>query len=85
MESKASTNINPMEREPSIRYADDMVIILQPEDDATEILERVNQFLANRGMKVRRRRKDNRRQMGLTSLAGISSADNGKFRSTLSG
>lgn len=39
-------------REPSIRYADDMVIILQREDDATEILERINQFLATRGMKV---------------------------------
>jgi RNA-directed DNA polymerase len=39
-------------KEPSIRYADDMVIILRPEDDANEILERVNQFLAERGMKV---------------------------------
>ena len=37
---------------PSIRYADDMVIILRPEDDATEILERISQFLAERGMKV---------------------------------
>ena len=39
-------------KEPSIRYADDMVMILRPEDDAEEILERVNQFLAERGMKV---------------------------------
>ncbi len=38
--------------EPSIRYADDMVIILRPEDNATEILERISQFLASRGMKV---------------------------------
>jgi RNA-directed DNA polymerase len=37
---------------PSIRYADDMVIILKPEDNATEILERINEFLASRGMKV---------------------------------
>jgi RNA-directed DNA polymerase len=37
---------------PSIRYADDMVIVLRPEDDANEILERINQFLAERGMKV---------------------------------
>ncbi len=37
---------------PSIRYADDMVIILRPEDNATEIQERVSQFLATRGMKV---------------------------------
>lgn len=38
--------------EPTIRYADDMVIILRPKDDANEILERINQFLAERGMKV---------------------------------
>jgi group II intron reverse transcriptase/maturase len=38
--------------EPSIRYADDMVIILRPQDNAEEILERINQFLAERGMKV---------------------------------
>lgn len=30
--------------EPSIRYADDMVIILRPQDDATEILERLVSF-----------------------------------------
>ena len=45
---KASGRIN----EPSIRYADDMVIILRPEDNAIDILERVSQFLAERGMKV---------------------------------
>jgi RNA-directed DNA polymerase len=38
--------------EPSIRYADDMVIILRPEDDATRILDKINEFLADRGMKV---------------------------------
>jgi RNA-directed DNA polymerase len=38
--------------EPSIRYADDMVIILRPEDDAEAILERISEFLAERGMKV---------------------------------
>jgi group II intron reverse transcriptase/maturase len=38
--------------EPTIRYADDMVIILRPQDDATEILEKISQFLAERGMKV---------------------------------
>jgi RNA-directed DNA polymerase len=36
----------------SIRYADNMVIILKPQDDANEILERISQFLAERGMKV---------------------------------
>ena len=38
--------------EPSIRYADDMIIFLRPQDDAEEILERINQFLAARGMNV---------------------------------
>ena len=38
--------------EPSIRYADDMVIILRAQDDANEILEKINQFLADRGMKT---------------------------------
>ena len=38
--------------EPTIRYADDMVIILRPEDDADAILNRVGEFLAQRGMKV---------------------------------
>ncbi|MHC5748725.1 MAG: reverse transcriptase domain-containing protein, partial [Nostoc sp.] len=38
--------------EPSIRYADDMVIILKPEDDAQKILEKIDDFLAARGMKV---------------------------------
>ena len=38
--------------EPSVRYADDMVLILHPSDDAEEILERISQFLAERGLKV---------------------------------
>jgi RNA-directed DNA polymerase len=42
--------------EPSIRYADDMVIILKPEDDAEAILNRINEFLAERGMKVSERK-----------------------------
>src|SRR4028118_393151 len=36
----------------SVRYADDMVVILKPEDNAKAILERISQFLAERGMKV---------------------------------
>jgi RNA-directed DNA polymerase len=38
--------------EPSIRYADDMVIILRPKDDAQTILDRISHFLAARGMNV---------------------------------
>jgi RNA-directed DNA polymerase len=37
---------------PSVRYADDMVIVLRPQDDANEILGRIDEFLAARGMKV---------------------------------
>jgi RNA-directed DNA polymerase len=35
-----------------IRYADDMVIILRPQDNADEILDRISQFLAVRGLKI---------------------------------
>jgi group II intron reverse transcriptase/maturase len=37
---------------PATRYADDMVIILRPQDDAEEILGRISQFLAERGLNV---------------------------------
>jgi RNA-directed DNA polymerase len=37
---------------PSVRYADDMVIVLKPQDDANEILRRIDEFLALRGMKL---------------------------------
>ena len=36
----------------SVRYADDMVIILKPKDNAEAILDKISQFLAERGMKV---------------------------------
>ena len=42
--------------EPSIRYADDMVIILQPKDNAEEVLDRISEFLAERGMNVSERK-----------------------------
>lgn len=38
--------------DPCIRYADDMVFFLRPEDDANAILEKISQFLAKRGLKV---------------------------------
>ena len=37
---------------PSVRYADDMVFFLKPQDDADAVLERVRHFLANRGMNI---------------------------------
>jgi RNA-directed DNA polymerase len=36
----------------SVRYADDMVIILKPNDDAKIILDKISQFLTERGMNV---------------------------------
>ncbi|MEC4816977.1 MAG: reverse transcriptase domain-containing protein [Scytonema sp. PMC 1069.18] len=35
-----------------VRYADDMVFFLRPEDDENELLEKINQFLAERGMRI---------------------------------
>ena len=35
-----------------VRYADDMVFFLRPEDDEKEILDKISQFLADRGLKV---------------------------------
>lgn len=36
----------------SIRYADDMVIILKPKDNAEKVLLKVKKFLADRGMEI---------------------------------
>ena len=41
---------------PSVRYADDMVIILKPEDNATKLLDTIARFLAERGMKLSERK-----------------------------
>jgi RNA-directed DNA polymerase len=40
----------------SVRYADDMVFVLKPEDDAEAILDKIRQFLAARGMNVSERK-----------------------------
>ncbi|WP_107668457.1 reverse transcriptase domain-containing protein [Cyanothece sp. BG0011] len=37
----------------SVRYADDMVLILKPKDDAEKILGKIEEFLAERGLKVK--------------------------------
>jgi 5-methylcytosine-specific restriction endonuclease McrA len=67
----------------SVRYADDMVYILKPQDDAEEILNRISQFLAERGLKVSEKKtKLNRydRWIRLSWLA-FKVQSNGKFRS----
>ena len=37
---------------PSVRYADDMIFFLKPEDDAEKVLDKIKVFLAVRGMKI---------------------------------
>ena len=39
-----------------VRYADDMIFILKPEDDAKKILLEIEEFLAQRGMNMSQRK-----------------------------
>jgi RNA-directed DNA polymerase len=68
----------------SVRYADDMVIILKPNDDAEAILNRISEFLAERGMKVSERKtKLTATTNGFDFLGwNFKVQKNGKFRST---
>ncbi|MEH2335425.1 group II intron reverse transcriptase/maturase [Nostoc sp.] len=70
--------------EPSVRYADDMVIILRPQDDAIEILERISEFLRKRGMNVSQKKtKITAATDGFDFLGWhFKVQKNGKFRST---
>jgi 5-methylcytosine-specific restriction endonuclease McrA len=70
--------------EPTIRYADDMVIILKPEDDATTILEKISEFLAKRGMNISEKKtKITATTDGFDFLGWhFKVQNNGKFRST---
>jgi Restriction endonuclease len=40
----------------SVRYADDRVFILKPEEDAEALLGKINQFLAERGLNISRKK-----------------------------
>ncbi len=40
----------------SLRYADDMVIILKPEDNAEEILNKIEAFLSDRGLNISKKK-----------------------------
>lgn len=68
---------------PSIRYADDMVIILKPNDNAEAILSRISEFLAVRGMNVSERKtKVTAPTDGFNFLGWhFKVQQNGKFRS----
>ena len=69
---------------PTVRYADDMVIILRPKDDAEAILNRIREFLAERGMNVSERKtKLTATTDGFDFLGWhFKIQKNGKFRST---
>lgn len=71
----------------SVRYADDMVYILKPSDDADEILKRISQFLAERGLKVSEKKtKLSRTTDGFDFLGWhFKVQSNGKFRCVPSG
>ncbi|MCL1476001.1 group II intron reverse transcriptase/maturase [Argonema antarcticum] len=68
---------------PSVRYADDMVIILKPKDDAQKILDKIAEFLDVRGMKVSERKtKVTAATDGFDFLGWhFKVQENGKFRS----
>jgi group II intron reverse transcriptase/maturase len=68
----------------SVRYADDMVIILKPNDSAQEILDLISQFLAERGMKVSEKKtKLTATTDGFDFLGWhFKVQSNGKFKST---
>ena len=70
--------------EPSIRYADDMVIILRPNDDAEVILNRVSEFLAEGGMNVSERKTKVTATIDGFNFLGwhFKVQKNGKFRSS---
>ena len=67
---------------PSVRYADDMVLILKPSDNAEIILEEISIFLSARGMKVSERKtKVTATKDGFDFLGWhIKVQSNGKFR-----
>jgi RNA-directed DNA polymerase len=70
--------------EPSVRYADDMVIVLRPEDDADAILDKIREFLAQRGMNISESKtKVTATKDGFNFLGWhFEVQKNGKFRST---
>ena len=66
----------------SIRYADDMIIILKPEHSAKEALDNIKEFLAERGMEISKEKtRVTRTTDGFDFLGwNFYVQDNGKFR-----
>jgi group II intron reverse transcriptase/maturase len=81
----ANVALNGIEEiHPSVRYADDMVFFLKPEDDEKEILAKVSQFLAIRGLKVSDKKTKLTASIDGFDFLGwhFKVQKNGKFRST---
>jgi group II intron reverse transcriptase/maturase len=69
----------------SIRYADDMVFILKPQDNAKAILDKIRHFLAERGMNVSERKTRITAATDGFDFLGwhfVVQSKNGKFKST---
>jgi RNA-directed DNA polymerase len=68
---------------PSVRYADDMVIILKPKDNANAILDKIKEFLTVRGMEISESKtKTTATTDGFNFLGwNFKVQKNGKFRS----
>ena len=67
-----------------VRYADDMVYVLRPQDDAQEILREIEEFLAQRGMNVSQKKTKLTAPTDGFDFLGwhFIVQNNGKFRST---
>ena len=68
----------------SVRYADDMILLLKPKDDADKILQKVSEFLNERGMELSQEKtKVTATTEGFNFLGwNFKVQKNGKFRST---
>ncbi|MEO1430313.1 MAG: reverse transcriptase domain-containing protein [Cyanobacteria bacterium J06632_19] len=68
----------------SVRYASDMIFFLKPKDDADQILNKVSEFLAERGMELSQEQtKVTATTDGFNFLGwNLKVQKNGKFRST---
>lgn len=68
-----------------IRYADDMVFILKPEDNADELLKKINNFLEARGMNISQKKTKVAASTDGFDFLGwhfVVGNKNGKFRCT---
>ena len=68
-----------------VRYADDMVFVLKPEDNAEKLLTEVKEFLAERGMEISRKKTKLTASTDGFDFLGWNfyvQKSNGKFKST---